>query len=251
MCWFSASLLKSQRYFITHFIECLVFFLSLSSFSWTLTTCHSGLVGREGLWCGHERHAGHTGSEEDQVFVPGAAGGLWRLSVSLHVARTLWSVSVTSFVHARKRLKVKCTYWPFVLLTFLQVFWTMTALWIMTPAAYAWRRWQWPTLELVTLLVSYVFKFCIWSYLLSIFTFQFYVKSIVGQLHLLVPWAAVIKSLASTNLRKHVSFCCICVAHDISASGFIATADEDRLFSFPQQFDFLIAAFSTRPLLLL
>lgn len=49
----------------------------------------------------------------------------------------------------------------FVLLIFvLQVSWTMTVRWIMTPAACAWQKWHWPTLELVNL----VFRvFCSWS----------------------------------------------------------------------------------------
>lgn len=53
-------------------------------------------LGWEGIRCRHRRHPSRTGSEENPFFVPGAAGGVRRLFVSLHITWTLWSVSPCS-----------------------------------------------------------------------------------------------------------------------------------------------------------
>lgn len=50
-------------------------------------------IGWEGIWCWHRRNPGRTGGEENQIFVPGAAGCVWRLLVSLHITWALRSVS--------------------------------------------------------------------------------------------------------------------------------------------------------------
>lgn len=53
----------------------------------------SFFIGWQRFRCWHRWHAGCNGSEEDKVFVPRAAGGMWCLLVSVHFTWTLWSVS--------------------------------------------------------------------------------------------------------------------------------------------------------------
>lgn len=53
----------------------------------------SFFIGWQRYRCWHRWHTGCNGSEEDKVFVPRAAGGMWCLLVSVHFTWTLWSVS--------------------------------------------------------------------------------------------------------------------------------------------------------------
>lgn len=125
--------------------------------------------GWQGFRRRHRRHAGYTGSEEDQVFVPGAAGGVRRLFVSLHITWTLWSVSPLT-IHLlllsikEQRTAMTCStcldcITNVSLLLFVQVSWTMTVLWTMMPAACAWQKWRWPTLKLVNLVSCFYYYY--------------------------------------------------------------------------------------------
>lgn len=132
--------------------------------------------GWHGFRCRHRRYAGCSGSEENPIFVPRAAGGVRRLLVSLHVTWTLWSVShqiiYLLFISHKecKRTEITCTtYLGFITHMFIspQVFWTMTVLWTMTPVAYVWQKCRLPTRGPV-ILFSFFGVWTTWIYYSSL-----------------------------------------------------------------------------------